>query len=153
MKILILDNFFYTSKFLRMTISKELDRFFLYYNRIKIKNIISRLIKENKGEVYVKVITDSYRKFFINNNVEVELLSDFRINLDHEEYIFIKKKVLENTRRNLISFFNNLSQIKSFLINGISIGKLIEIYLGDLLKGVFNSYELLKKNSSSSKIR
>lgn len=143
MKIIILDNFFNTSDYFK--IADYSNKYLLFYNKFKLRNLIKKLLKLNNEISEIKIITTSKEKFYIDKNVKIELLSDFRLNIDRSEFENIKKKVIKEIRHNIIDFLTYLNNLKTFHIKGISIGKIIEAYLSIFLSESFGGYELVKK--------
>ncbi|MFX1257987.1 MAG: hypothetical protein ACFFAN_09015 [Promethearchaeota archaeon] len=144
MKILIIYDFFnqnYTN------ISNILNKFLNYYRKIKIKRLVKRLIKQNnENKIEIKIFTSNTKKFHFDKNIKIETLSDLRINIDRIEYLKIVKKIKEKTKTNLGKLLKNLRELKTFYINGIFIGNLIEYNLLNFFFQIFEAFELLKKN-------
>lgn len=151
MKILILDNIFHNSKYIKIITSRNLYNFVLYYKNIKLKSLIIKLRKKYGKEIEIKIISDSFRPFYIYDNIHVELFSDYRIVLEREKFLKINEKVIKNSKKNLYTFFTNLLELKTFHIDGIFLGTLLEYNIASFFKEIFIEYELLIQLLQSEK--
>jgi UDP-N-acetylglucosamine:LPS N-acetylglucosamine transferase len=139
MKILILDNSFYRNQ---LFTSNKIDKYLNYYKRNKLKKLCKKLKAENEKDLKIKIITNRDNKFFINNDIDVQLLSDYRLEIEPLEFLKIKDKFLKNTKNNLIRLFHNLLDLKTFHNNGVFLGKVLEFRIGGFLKPIFGEFEL-----------
>ena len=144
MRILIINDAFYHSFMIGSRISWRLYNFLQFYKRSKLNRLITRLIKNYGNNVKIKVITADFRKLSVHKNVEVELLSDYRLNLDRDIFLKIQEKIKQNTKCNLATLLYNLRQLKNFQIENIPIGESLEFHLIWFLNEVFGEYELIK---------
>jgi len=140
MNIIILDNFFrqdyrYLPKFLKS--------FVFFYSKFRLFNLVNKLKKKYGQEVKIKIITNRFKRIENINGVQVESLSNIRINIDREEFIKLKNKVKRLTKENLIRFLNNLNNLKIFNFENIFIGKLIEFHTFRFFNRYLGLYELL----------
>ena len=142
MKILILDNFFNQDfhnpiKFL----SEKLDA----YKILKLVSLIKKLKKIYGKNIEIKIYTNNDSKFSLNSYGSVELASDFRMNIDREDFINLKRKVIRKTIRVKSKLFQNLRNSKIFHIEGVFLGKLMEYEISAFLKRIFGEYEIINE--------
>ena len=142
MKILILDNFFNQDFH---NLSKFLNKILYYYKIFKLKCLIRKLKQIYGEKIEVKIYTNNWLKYNINNDAIVELTSDFRINIDRKEFLKIKKKVINRTKSIKDKLFHNLREAKGFHIERVFLGKLMEYSFSMFLKTIFGQYEIINK--------
>ncbi len=135
MKILILDNFFNFNNFR--------SKFKLQYKILKLRGLISKIRKQYRN-VKIEIITVGFEKFYIDKNTNVELLSEYRIKVDRTKFLKIKRKVIENTKKNLIKVFKYYFKSKIFHLEGIIIPKIIDFAYIIYFNTIFGEFELLK---------
>jgi len=142
MKIVILDNFLNSNY-------RNTSRFFIrwiqLYKEIKLKSLIKKLRKNYGKNTEIKIFSTRLKQYRLDSNIQTVLASDFRIDIDREEFIKIKKKVSDNVKNIMINIFNNLRTSKNFYIEGIFLGKLIEYGFAKFLKNKLGEFEILKK--------
>jgi hypothetical protein len=144
MKILILDNLFNRNLEVKDNISVNLYKFLDSYKKIRLNNLIRKILKKNKKNIEIRVISENFPSFPVYKSKIAELMSDYRINLDKKLHLEINEKIKKSTKKNLVLFLKNLSKIKIFNLNQISIGKLIELDIMYYFKIIFGNYELIK---------
>ena len=131
MKVIILDNFL-TSKY------RNTSRFFIrwiqLYKEIKLKSLIKTLRKNYGKNIEIKIFSTRSKQYRLDSNIQTVLASDFRIDIDREEFIKIKKKVIDNVKNTMVNIFNNFRTTKNFYLEGIFLGKLIEYGFAKFLK-------------------
>lgn len=71
-----------------------IKKFQNYYSKIKLKNLIKKLYKEYKGTNEVQIVSNRNKRLDLNPKINVELLSDFRININQRKFLRIKRKVI-----------------------------------------------------------
>jgi len=115
------------------------------YKEIKLKSLIKKLRKNYGKNTEIKIFSTRSKQYRLDSNIQTVLASDFRIDIDREEFIKIKKKVIDNVKNIMINIFNNLRTSKNFYIEGIFLGKLIEYGFAKFLKNKLGEFEILKK--------
>ncbi len=135
MKILVLDNFFNFKNFQ--------GKFRRYYKALKLKGII-RKIRKQYNDAKIEIITESNKKFNIDKDIEVQLLSEYRIKVDRVKFLNIKNKIIKKTKENLISFYKYHFKSKMFHLKGILIPKIIDFSYTRYFNSIFGEFELLK---------
>lgn len=146
MKIIIFNNLFnYYNSIPLFTQKKYFAPYYKAYNITRLKCLIKKLSDKYNEKIEFKIYNSGIEKFNINDEINVELVADYRINLDREKYSKILEKVIEKTKSILIQFFNNLFQVKELHIKGVSIGKLIEFEIISYFNEILKEYELLLK--------
>lgn len=144
MKILILDDFFNYNlsydtysrfKYKRIQVHKEL----------KLKDILKNLKKKYGENIKIKIFSKSSVRYRLNGHIPIIFASDFRIDIEREEFIKLKNRVLNEVKDILINVFKNLRSVKNFYLEGIFLGKLIEFHFSSFLKQIFGDYSLLNK--------
>jgi len=142
MKIIILDNFLNSNYH---NTSRFFIRWIQLYKEIKLKSLIKKLRKNYGKNTEIKIFSTRSKQYRLDSNIQTVLASDFRIDIDREEFIKIKKKVIDNVKNIMINIFNNLRTSKNFYIEGIFLGKLIEYGFAKFLKNKLGEFEILKK--------
>lgn len=142
MKILILSNFF-NQDFHNFI--KFLKKKLFNYKIFKLKLLIRKLKKIYGKDIEIKVYTNNHLRHSKNIDAKVVQGSDFRINMDREEFLKIKKKVINGTKSINSKLFQNLREAKFFHIDGVFLGKLMEYSFSLFLKNIFGEYELINK--------
>ena len=145
LRILIIDNVFNHSFEIGFKISWRLYNYLQFYKRLKLKRLIAGLLKKYKNNVKIKVITANVNKFYVHKDVQIELLSNYRLNLDRDIYLQIHEKIKQNTKENLAILLSNLEKLKTFQIENISIGESLEFHIIWFLNEIFGEYELIKR--------
>ena len=143
MKIIIFDNIFNNSEFFKIT--KNTKKFLVSLYNTKLLRLINKLRKDYKENLEVKIITNDNVGFIKFNDIKSINLSDFRIQIDHIEYLELMDKIVQKTKNNLIQFLKNLNKLKTFHIKRINLGKIIEAYLAIFFKEIFGEFELIKR--------
>lgn len=152
MQILIIDNFF--SPFYSY-LPKFIIKLLLKYKKFKLKALINKLRKTYGKDIKIEFIIDTQEKFEIKENISINYLSDFRIDLDRTEFLKLKNKIKNNTKELFIKFINNLNNLRTFHFQGISIGNLLELNMTEYFKTILGKIELLRlliHNSNYDKI-
>ncbi len=142
MKVIILDNFFNNNYY---NASKFLIRWIQWYKEIKLQSLIKTLRKIYGKNIEIKIFSARTRKYHLNHNIQSVLASDFRVDIDREEFIEIKNKVLGEVKDIMVHIFNNLRTLKVFYLEGTFLGKLIEYQFSGFLKQILGEYEVLNK--------
>jgi hypothetical protein len=114
MKILILDNLFNTNFIIPLNISKLLNKFIIFYEKLKVHRLIEKLKSDYKGNIEIIVISDRPEQKYMND----------------------KKGVL-------IELYKNLIKLQQFQIENLFIGDLIEIHFANFLNTIFGKFEIL----------
>ena len=140
MKYLILDNLFNGNYVFH---PKSLSKFLINYKKNKLKALIKKLKSNSSQKINIKIITNNTTKFNLGRDIELELLSDFRIKIERERFIEIEKKIVRKTRENLFKLLKGLLNLKIFHIEGVFIGKIIEFDFLMLFNRIFGEYEIL----------
>ena len=142
MKVIILDNFFNNNYH---NASRFFIRWIQWYKEIKLKSLIKKLRKNYGKNIEIKIFSTRSKQYRLDSNIQTISASDFRIDIDREEFIKIKKIILDNVKNIMISIFNNLRTSKNFYLKGIFLGKLIEYCFAAFLKQMLGEFEILKK--------
>lgn len=142
MRVIIFDNFL---NFNYQNISRILVKWIRWYKEIKLKSFIIKLKKTYGPTLKIKVISTRMPQYRLGKKIQTETASDYRINIDREEFLKIKKKGIENVRNIIINTYNNLRTSSGFYLEGIFLGKLIEYGFAAFLKQVLGEIEILKK--------
>ena len=142
MKILIFENFFNLNS---ERIFKSFKKFLDFYIILRIKSLTKLLYKKYNEIKEIKVVTTRGSKFHIHDNIIVELLSDFRISIDHSEFLKLKKKLIKKNRTNILNLYNNLLKLKTFHIDGIFLGKVLDFAFNYYFLQIFGEFELIHK--------
>ncbi|MFX1277496.1 MAG: hypothetical protein ACFFBP_14030 [Promethearchaeota archaeon] len=145
MNVLILNNFF--NNYDKIPVYKSKKYFIKYYknyNLIKLRRLIKKVKKKFDENVRIKIITTGNEKLNIKEDITIELLSEFRINFDREEYLKISREVKNKVKTNLINIINNLKNLKTFHFEGAFLGKLIEVNFIFIFNKILLEFELLK---------
>ncbi|MFX1363469.1 MAG: hypothetical protein ACFFCE_10645 [Promethearchaeota archaeon] len=145
-KILILDNLF-NRDYLKLT--KRLNKFLNFYINQKLNRLISKLKKTYHEKLDIKIITNRKTIAIKSNNTKIEMLSHFRVKLDHLTFLQILDKLMKENKEMLSKIFNILIESQIFHLKGVFIGDLIELVLLRYLNQVFGEYELIKNIVSS----
>ncbi|MFX1256309.1 MAG: hypothetical protein ACFFAN_00470 [Promethearchaeota archaeon] len=138
MRILIFNDFFNLGQGF---ITKTQIKIQNLYKIIKLKRFVNDILKKDK-EVKIKIISNREEKPNFYHNLEMESISEYRIKLDHNEYIHIMTKIVKETKRIMQQFYNNLKKLEP---NYAYIFELIEFYLFRFFNKTFGEFELLKK--------
>ena len=88
---LILDNFFNTENYVKFP--KFLSKFLFKFKIQTLKRLITKMKRLESNYVDFSIITNSEDKFYINSSITVDRLSDYRVGLDHTEFMEIKRNV------------------------------------------------------------
>ena len=139
--ILILDNIFNSEK--NKNIPNFQKKVLQKFNIFKLKSLINKLKNSKNGSLKFKIISNNPKKFFIDKEIEVDLLSDYRFKFDRTEFLTLKENIFKSIRKVLSNLFRNLLALKTFHINGIFIGNLLEIYIIRYLAKIFGEFELI----------
>ncbi|MFW9829665.1 MAG: UDP-N-acetylglucosamine 2-epimerase [Candidatus Thorarchaeota archaeon] len=142
MNVLILENFFYRNE---IYVSKYQAKFLNYLIKIKLRKLCDKLKKESKEPIHIKIITNRDVKFYIDKNIDVESLSEYRMKIDRLEFLNLKKKIVRYTKKTQIKLYQNLLGLGSFHLNGVFIGKVLEFRFMRFFKFIFGEFELLKR--------
>ena len=142
MKIIILDNFL---NYNYRNVSRFYIRWINFHRDIRLKSIIRTLQKKYGKNLEIKIFSNRTEHFHLDGNIQTISLSDFRIDIDTEEFSKIKKKVIDNVRMTIIKIFDDLRTSKNFYLEGVFLGKLIEYDFAAFLKRIFGELEILKK--------
>ncbi|MFX1385283.1 MAG: hypothetical protein ACFFBP_22945, partial [Promethearchaeota archaeon] len=148
MRIIILNNFFnyYITNFPKYKVKSGIfSKYYKKYNNIRLERLINKLQKGYGKNVELKIISSGIDVLNVKKNVEIQSLSDFRVKIDRSEFIKIREKVTSQTKKNLINLFRNLIDLKTFHIESLFIGKIMEIDLIWYLSKICGEFELLKK--------
>lgn len=116
MKILILDNIFNRSYwYLSKTHTKLLE----HYSKRKLIRFLKNLTKNQENNLKLKIISNrnyiSHIGSKIEGSIDFELLSDYRIKLDRNEFLKIKRITNESTKKVIIQLFKNLIDLNFFI--------------------------------------
>jgi len=144
MKILILDDLF-SIYFFKLKTSVRLYYLFENFKIFKIQQLIKKLRKKYGNDIEIKIITNAFRKFSLNESVNVQLLSEYRINIERNDFQIIKEKVIKKTRENLIELLTILKKSKIFTYNNFFYGDIVEFNFAEFFKNVFSMHEIIKK--------
>ncbi len=144
MKVLILDNFLdynlgYNTK------SRFYNKRLQVYKEIKLKGLIKKLRKNYGENIKIKIFSNGSVRYHLKGDIPTVLVPDFRVDIEREEFIKIKNKVLEEVKDILINVFKNLKALKIFYLEGIFLGKLIEFHFSSFLKQILGGYKILDK--------
>ncbi len=142
MKILILENFFNQNS---ERVIPAFRKFTDFYKIQKIKHLSRFLNRKYKEIKQIKVITASENRFHVNDNIKVELLSEFRISIDHDDFVKLKRKMIERNKIILIKLYNNLLKLRTFHIEGIFLGKILDYTFSYFYSKIFGEFELIHK--------
>ena len=125
------------------------SRFYLklrnFYGEIKLKSIIRTLRKKYGKNIKIKIFSNRSERYRLEGNIETISPSDFRIDIDSEEFSKMKKKVIDNVKITIIKIFDDLRTSKDFYLEGVFLGKIIEFDFAAFLKRIFGELEILKK--------
>ena len=144
MKIIILDNFFdYDVGY--NTHSKFNYKILQYYKDVKLKSLIKNLRKKYGENIKIKIFLAKPVKYHPDGGIQTVLASDFRVDIEREEFIEIKNKVLGEVKEIMVGVFKNLRTSKIFYLEGIFLGKLLEFHFSSFLKQILGEYEVLNK--------
>lgn len=148
MKIVIIENFLNTSIYFR--IGKKSSKTLLQYKKYKLKSLIKELKKKNDN-LDINVFFAADQKIYIDKDVKIDLISEYRIKIDRSEYIKIKEKIVKETTKNSIQFLKNSLNLKTFHYKEIFLGKLIEFYVVLFFNEILGEFEIVKKILESEK--
>ena len=122
-KILIFDNVFnqnYTN------IPNILKKILSYHKNARLHNLV-KILKKRNNDAIIKVVSNKDKKAYFSKDIEIKLIQDFRLELIREEFLEIKKKVIEINKQNFNGFFENLRDLKTFQLSGVKLEKTIEL--------------------------
>jgi len=139
-EILILYNFFvdnynYLPQFLTKFIKK--------YHNIKLGSFVNSLKKKKGKNIKIRIINAKNERLNIEKSLEFKLFSEIRLEIDRIEYLKIKQKCSETTKKNLTFLFENLKKLKTFNIDSLFIPGLIEFDLIRFFNTFFGYFEIL----------
>jgi len=139
-KILILYNFFVDSnKYIPRFLTKLIDK----HNDTNLKAYLNSLKLKHGNNIKVRVINAKNKKLLIGQYAKLNHFSEVRINIERNEFLKIKQKTSEITKKNIIYFFKNLKKLKTFNNQGLFIPKLLEFDLIRFFNTFFGQYEIL----------
>ncbi|GAG77462.1 unnamed protein product [marine sediment metagenome] len=142
MNVLILDNFFYRNE---IYVPKYLTKFLNYLIKSKLRKLCKKLKVENKENINIKIFTNRDVKFYIDRDIIVDLLSEYRIKIKRSEFLNLRKQIVKKTKKIQFTLFQNLLGLKTFHLDGVFIGKVLEFRLMRFFNFSFGEFELLKK--------
>lgn len=131
--------------------SKFLIRWNQKYNELKLKSLIKILRKKYGNKVEIKIFTTRSKPFRLCYDIQTISSSDFRIDIEKEEFDKIKVKVLDNVKSIMIKIFDELRTSKDFYLEEIFLGKLIEFWFAAFLKKMLGELEILRRILKSEK--
>jgi len=139
-EILILYNFFvadynYLPQFLIKSIKK--------YHNFKLESFVNSLGKKKGKNIKIRIINAKNERLNVEKSLEFKLFSEIRLEIDRIEYLKIKHRCSEITKKNLTFFFENLKKLKTFNIDGLFIPELIEFDLIGFFNMFFGYFEIL----------
>ncbi|HEC39588.1 hypothetical protein LCGC14_0577270 [marine sediment metagenome] len=142
-KILILDNFFNIENYVKLP--KFLLKFLFKYKIQTLKRLITKIKHIESNYVDFKIITNSKKRFFIEDDIIIERLSDFRVGLNHTEFMEIKRNVSNISKKLVVNLYNNLLNSEWLYIENVFILKALEFYVYRFFSKIIGEFELFKK--------
>ena len=142
-KILILDNFFNTENY--VIFPKFLLKFLFKYKIQTLKRLITKIKRIESNYVDFSIITNSKKRFYIDDNITIERLSDFRIGLNHTEFMEIKRNVSNISKKLVVNLYNNLLKSEWLYIDNVFILKALEFYTFRFFNKFLGEFELFRK--------
>ncbi|MFX1363476.1 MAG: UDP-N-acetylglucosamine 2-epimerase [Promethearchaeota archaeon] len=112
---------------------------------MKLYGLLDKLKRIYNQNIDITLVSNDTKLSNIKFKINVELLSDFRIDLERREFLKILKKVKESTKSNYSNLIRNLKNLKQFYINKIFMGDLFEGNFVRFFNLIFGEYELIKK--------
>ena len=139
-EILILYNFFLDNY---SHIPRLLTKIINKYDTFKLKIFVHSL-KETYGKnIKIRIINAKEDLLVTDQSIKFVLFSKIRLEIDRIEYLKIKQKTSETTKKNLIRLFENLKKLKTFNIHGLFIPELLEFDLIGFFNMFFGYFEIL----------
>jgi len=142
-KILILDNFFNSENYVKFP--KFLSKFLFKFKIQTLKRLITKMKRLESNYVDFSVITNSEERFYINSGITVDRLSDYRVGLDHAEFMELKRNVSNISKKLVVTLYNNLLKSEWLYIDNVYILKSLEFYIFRFFNKFLGEFELLRK--------
>ncbi len=97
---------------------------------MKLNSLINKEMKRNKQKnIEFKIISNSNKKIKIKIGGEFELLKDYRIKIECQEYVILRNNIKSEIKRLITDFYDETKRLKDFQIFGHFIPRLIELPL------------------------
>jgi len=124
---------------------RSLNYFLNKYLEIKLNLFTRNLKKKGTSNSNIKIIVKDYRKLKIDRDIQIELLSNYRINLNRINYINIRDKIIKETKENLKSLYKISKSFKNLSYKKISIPEILEFDLIQFFNETSATSELINQ--------
>ena len=142
-KILILDNFFNTENYVKFP--KFLSKFLFKFKIQTLKRLITKIKRLESNNVDFSIITNSKERFHIGGNITVDRLSDYRVGLNHTEFMKMQRSISNISKNFVIKLYNNLLKSEWLYIDNVFILKSLEFYIFRFFNTLLGEFELFRK--------